>query len=203
MRNDNESVNVPLWTTLTTVGLAAGLVAGLLVGKPLGEIANAMVVTAAVTCCVGGVLGTAQAFGLRSRLRAPFWWILATMAGVGIGLAVGVVMVEQVGIVLTGSRPNIARLSSVARAFSLFVVGLTSGAFLGAAQMLVLRSQASGVKHWLPVTAAALATAFSASSLIVDLFQLRFASLPGVITFVLLAGIVFGAVTSWPLRRAA
>jgi len=202
MRKD-ESINVPLWTLLTTLGLAAGLMAGLLAGKPLSEIANAMIVTAAVTCCVGAVLGTLQTFGLKRVLRAPFWWILATMIGLGIGLAFGVVIVEQVGILITGTRPNIGRLGSLLRAFNLFVVGGTSGAFLGLAQMLVLRKQAAGVKHWLPVTTAALAIAFSASSLAVDLFQLRFASLPGVITFVALAGTLFGAATSWPLRRAA
>lgn len=80
---------------MTTVGLAGGLVAGLLIGMPLGEIVNAMIVTAAVTCTVGGVLGGMQAVGLRRTLRKPLWWIVATIAGIGLGLALGVVIVEQ------------------------------------------------------------------------------------------------------------
>src|SRR5438132_3096079 len=50
-------------TLLTAAGLAGGLIAGLLIGMPLGQIVNAMIVTAAVPCLAGGVLGGAQAMG--------------------------------------------------------------------------------------------------------------------------------------------
>jgi hypothetical protein len=203
MSTDVKSMNVGLWMVLTTLGLAGGLIAGLLVGMPLGRIANAMVVTVAVTCCVGAVLGSLQAVGLRDRLSVPLWWVVATIVGVGAGLAVGVVVVEQAGILATGARPNIARIGSGMRALSLFVVGLTTGAFLGGAQLLVVKRQLPVVRHWLAVTTLGLALAFGTSSLIVDLVRLRFASPAGAIVFLLLSGIGFGAITSWPLRRAA
>lgn len=203
MSIEMKSPNVALWTTLTTLGLAGGLIAGLLVGMPLGRIANAMIVTGAATCCVGAVLGGLQAVGLRKRLSVPLWWVVATIAGVGVGLAIGVVTVEQVGILITGSRPHIVRLSPALRALNLFVVGLTTGAFLGGAQWLVLKRQLPVIKHWLVVTTLGMASAFGASSLIVDLMRVRFSSPAGVIVFVLLSGIAFGAVTSWPLRREA
>lgn len=202
MPTELRLVNVPLWTALTTAGLACGLVAGLFVGMTLGELVNAMIVTAAVTCCVGAVLGGFQAFGLRRVLHAPRWWVAATIIGVGAGLAAGVVLVEQVGIAWTGVRPNVARLSAGTRMFSMLVVGLTTGACLGAAQALVLRRQGTGVRHWFAITTVGLAVAFAASSLAVDLLQMRFASLAGVITFVLLAGMSFGVLTSWRFRRA-
>ena len=187
------------WTTLTTVGLAGGLVAGLLIGMPLGEIVNAMIVTAAVTCTVGGVLGGAQAVGLRRTLRKPLWWIAATIAGIGLGLALGVVLVEQVGILATGTRPNIARLGTTTRALSFVAVGLVAGTILGVAQWVVLRAQSAGVRHWVPASGLGLAVAFTASSLLVDLSGMRFASAAGFATFVLASGIAFGLLTSWPL----
>lgn len=154
-------MRVAKWTTLTTVGLAGGLIAGLLIGMPLGEIVNAMIVTAAVTCTVGGVLGGVQAIGLRRTLRKPLWWIVATIAGIGLGLALGVVIVEQVGILATGSRPNIARIGAAMRALSFVTVGLVAGTILGVAQWLVLRAQAAGVRYWVPASGLGLAMAFN------------------------------------------
>ena len=127
------------WTGLTTLGLAGGLIGGLLVGMPLGELVNAMVTTAAVTCFVGGVLGSFQAFGLRPVLRRPLWWVLGTVAGLGIGLAAGVVVVEQLGTLMTGARPNIGRLGPFTRAISFVTLGSVAGTVLGVAQWLVLR----------------------------------------------------------------
>ena len=191
------------WTFFTTMGLAGGLLGGLLLGMPLGDIVNAMVVTGVVTCFVGGVLGSAQAIGLRRMLPSPLWWILATTVGIGVGLAAGVVLVEQVGILSTGSRPNIARMTPGLRAASFVAVGLVAGTILGFAQWLVLRIQAPRVRGWVPASGAALALALSAASLLVDLSGLGIASAAGFITFVLASGVGFGALTSWPLRRAA
>src|SRR6266849_6322189 len=137
------------WTLLTMVGLAGGIVTGLVVGKPIGKIVGAMLVTAIVTSLVGAILGGFQAIWLRRRLAQPVWWIAATTGGVGIGLALGAVAVEQTGILITGQRPNIVHLSTSVRALSFLTVGL--------------------------------------------------------IGFVVMSGLLFGAMTSWPLlkKRAA
>lgn len=79
-------------------------------------------------------------------------------------------------------------------------VGLVAGTILGIAQWLVLRAQSAGVRHWVPVSGLGLAAAFAASSLLVDLAGMRFASVAGFATFVLASGIGFGLLTSWPLR---
>ena len=198
----SNAVKLASWTLLTAVGLAGGLIAGLLVGMPLGQIFNAMIVTAAVTCVVGGVLGSMQAVYLRQLLTKPIWWIVATILGLGVGLAAGVVLIEQIGILVTGSRPNVAHLTAPMRALSFLALGLVSGTFLGVAQWLVLRRQASGVKYWVPTIAIALAIAFCVSSLLTDLSGLRFATAPGLVMFVLASGLAFGALSSWPLLRA-
>jgi hypothetical protein len=187
------------WTLLTAAGLAGGLIAGLLIGMPLGQIVNAMIVTAAVTCLVGGVLGGAQAIGLRRILRRPLWWIVATTVGIGAGLAAGVVLVEQIGIALTGVRPNVARLAMGPRALSMIALGLVAGSIVGAAQWLVLRAQRAGVQHWIPASGLALAAAFAGSSLLLDAAGLRLGSPAGVIAFVLASGLGFGLLTSGPL----
>ncbi len=194
--------NMTKWTLLTTVGLAGGIVAALLVGKPLDQLVGAMLVTAILTCLVGAVLGGMQAVYLRQILARPIWWVVATIVGVGVGLAVGVVAIEQVGTLIAGHRPNVARLTPALRALSFVAIGLISGTILGFSQWLVLRRQSPKIRRWIPTTALALSLAFSTSSLIVDTFAGGIASPVGVITFVLASGLAFGAFTSGPLRRA-
>jgi len=190
------------WVLLTTLGLAAGLLAGLVAGIPLDKIVNAMITTAAVTLVVGAVLGGFQAIGLRRVLAQPVWWVIATAVGIGIGLATGVVVVEQTGILLTGVRPNIARLTPLLRAASLVTVGVVTGTIAGALQSLVFRQQHLDVKHWIAASGIGLALAFFASSYALEVIGLPFATLPGVIAFVVVAGAAFGALTIWPLQRA-
>jgi hypothetical protein len=191
------------WTMFTALGLATGLVAGVLLGMPLGQIVNAMIVTAAVTCIAGAILGGFQAISLRRVLRRPIWWIVATVIGLGVGLAAAVVTIEQTAILLTGHRPQLAHLTTFYRAISFIALGLVAGTILGIAQSLVLRRQLPAVKQWVPSTAIGLAIALSASSLAVDLSGLRVPTAMGAIAFVILSGFAFGALTSRPLRRAA
>jgi len=200
MRRRVTTVN---WTALTTLGLAGGILGGLIVGMPLGDLLNAMVTTAAVTCVVGGVLGSFQAFGLRASLRRPSWWVLGTVAGLGIGLAAGVVVVEQLGTLATGARPNVARLGTFTRAMSLVTLGSIAGTALGVAQWVVLRSQAPRIKYWVPTTAIGLAISFCAGSLLLSTVRLRINSGLGIVAFVLVSGLLFGLITSRPLQREA
>jgi len=190
------------WTLLTTVGLAGGIVAGLLIGKSLDQFLGAMIVTALTTCIVGGVLGGMQAVYLRQLLVRPVWWIGATIVGLGVGLAVGVVLVEQVGTLMLGHRPNITQLTPFWRAISFLVLGLVSGSILGASQAVVLRRQSPGIRRWIGTTAMALAVAFTTSSLLVE-FLGGLRSPVGLITFVIASGLAFGAFTSRPLTSKA
>jgi hypothetical protein len=175
------------WTLLTAAGLSIGLTAGVLAGVPLGQLLNAMLATALVVCIAGAILGGFQSFGLRTK-RA--WWIAATTAGTAIGLALGVVAVEEVGRLITGTPQRVALLSPSMRALSFVAVGAIAGTTLGFAQWLVLR-----IRHWAVVCGAALAVAFCVASLLLD------NTAPGRIAFVVIAGLMFGAMTSWPLRR--
>jgi len=199
----SRAFNATHWIILTTVGLAGGLTAGVLAGIPLGRILNAMIVTALVTCVIGGVLGAFQAAGLRRLLSKPSWWIAATIVGGGIGLALGVITVEEIGTLLTGTPPRVAKLGTAMRAVSFVTIGVVAGTVLGLAQWGVLRAQRSTVKHWIVACGAALGAAFCLASLLVDVSGVAYASGPGRISFVILSGLMFGALTCWPLRRSA
>ena len=201
--SEGRAVNFTVWTLLTTVGLAGGLVGGLFVGMSLGELVNAMIVTAAVTCAVGGGLGVTQAVALRRRMKQPLLWIVATAVGMGVGLGGGVVIVEQVGILLNGVRPNIVRLSAPVRALSFVTIGLVAGMAAGWAQTLVLKRSGMRVSHWVLACSAGLAAALSASSLVVDFIGFRIGSVTGFLVFVLAVGVIFGALTARPVQHAA
>ncbi len=191
------------WTALTAIGLGVGFVAALVLGGPIGAVVGMMLVTPILTGLVGALLGTSQSVQLGSLLVRPGAWILATCAGLGIGLAAGVVVVENGGRLLAGHAVNVVRLSPFQRAVSFAVIGLVAGLAVGLCQQLVLHRQAPAVRGWILTTTLALGLAFPVASLLVDSLLSGIASPIGVLGFVLGAGLIFGALTAIPLRRAA
>jgi len=191
MINKTPLIQASQWIFLTTIGLGAGIVTALVVGKPIGRIVGAMLVTAIVTSLVGAVLGSMQVVWLRRLPVRPIWWIAATTAGVGIGLAVGVVTIEQAGTLIAGHRPNVMQLSPPLRALSLLILGLVTGAAMGVSQWLVFR-----LPKWIATSSIGLGLAFAAGSVLVDTTVGGIGSPAGLITFVVLSGIFFGAATS-------
>ena len=118
------------WMLLTTVGLGGGIAAALALGGPVQRAVGMMLVTPILTCLVGAVLGTAQAV---QRRGVRWQWIVATTVGTGIGLAAGVVAVEQGGRFLTGQALRVAGLTPLLRAGSFLAVGAVAGLVLGLA----------------------------------------------------------------------
>ena len=190
------------WSLLTMAGLAAGVLAALLLGEPLEAVVGMILITPALTCLVGAVLGAGQWLDLRRRVAAAWLWIPATCAGMGLGLALGVVLVEQVGNQITGGQIRFGELGVGTRALSLAVVGLVTGLCAGAAQWLgVLRRHGAPALRWIAVSSAALGIAFPLAGLIVDTLLGGVASPAGVIALVLLAGLLFGAGTARAIAR--
>jgi hypothetical protein len=189
------------WTLLSAAGLAGGLIAALALGAPIQAVVGMMLVTPILTAMVGAVLGTSQWVLLRRRLASARWWIPASAAGLGLGLALGVVLVEQTGRAITGGQVHVATLGSLTRALSMTVVGLVSGAALGAAQYLVLRSRRAVARSWFLMSALGLGAALLVASLATDLLFGGLRSPLGLAGFVLVAGLVAGAATSKALVR--
>jgi len=191
------------WTLLSALGLALGLVAALFLGAPVDAVVGMVLVTPVLTGIVGAVLGTSQWVLLRRRLANARWWIPASAAGLGIGLTAGIVLVEQVGRLLTGGQLHVAALDSGTRAGSLLVVGLVSGLFLGASQWFVLRSRPGIARTWLWVSTFGLGLALLAGSLAADFVFGGFAAPAGLVGFVLVAGLIAGGATSTQAARLA
>lgn len=191
------------WSLLTMAGLAAGVLAALVLGEPIGAVVGMILVTPALTLLVGAILGTSQWLDVRHRVARARAWIPATCLGLGAGLAVGVVIVELTGRFLTGEQLHVVGLGVGTRALSLLVVGLTAGLCMGAAQWLaVLRRHGSPASRWIGVSSLALGLSFSTSSLIVDALLGGLASPVGVVSLLLLTGLLFGAGTARALPKA-
>jgi hypothetical protein len=192
------------WITLSAVGLAAGVGTAIVVGASLGKIVGMALITPILTAVVGAVFGSAQWLPLHQRSRVPaLAWITATTLGLGAGLAAGVVLVEQVGTLLNGSRPHLLQLGPGTRALSLATVGLVSGLLLGLAQYFAFRRMHVAVARWPLASGAALSLAFAGASLLLDLLvRIPFASPAGFAVFLLTAGALYGSMTSRALRSA-
>lgn len=194
-----------LWMSLCAVGLTAGVASALVLGDPLSRVVGMMLVTPLLTGLVGSTLGAAQLLSLRRLIRVPIMkWLAATTLGLGAGLALGVVIVEQTGIFVSGTRPHVLHLTPALRALSLAVVGASSGLLLGLTQRFVLRSVLPTLRRWVLSSVLALSGGFGAASLLVDsLIQRGIASPLGLLAFLLVAGALYGLITAVPLRRAA
>jgi hypothetical protein len=84
----------------------------------------------------GAVVGLVQWLVLRHRLSLSPWWIAATAAGMGAGLALGTT--------LLGTQTD---------GVTLPLRGLMTGAGIGIAQFFVLRSRTDRAAIWAPVVA--------------------------------------------------
>ena len=191
------------WTFLTMLGLAAGIVTALLLDRPIEAVVGMMLVTPILTLLAGAVLGTTQWFQLRSLLGRTRLWVLATSVGLGVGLALGVVTLEGIGRFFTGARPRLIQLTVFWRAASFVLLGIVTGLSVGISQWIAVLRRRIAWRKWIATSAVSLGLAFSISSLIVDGMIGGIATPLGVMIFVLVAGLIFGAGTARPILRAA
>ena len=81
----------------------------------------------------GAVIGAAQWLVLRTPIAMSPWWVVATAAGLGIGLALGAGLFGEA----TSIRPLVLR-------------ALVTGIVVGAAQWIVLRQFVAMASWWVP-----------------------------------------------------
>ena len=117
---------------LAFVSIPVAGVAGIVVAGPLTTPLDGVLGGVAA----GAVIGLAQWLVLRQRLALSPWWIAATAAGMGAGLALGT-----------------ALLGTATEGVGLPVRGLVTGAAIGIAQFLVLRERTERAAIWVPVVA--------------------------------------------------
>jgi hypothetical protein len=136
------------WTILTTAGLVAGVMIALIAEAPVSTLVGMILVTPILTLLVGSSVGAAQWLEMRRRVAGAGRWFVATAIGLGLGLAAGVVAVEQGGRVLTGQALRLATASAATRAAGMLAVGLTAGIVLGACQYVALRKSGLLRRSW-------------------------------------------------------
>src|SRR5260370_12597402 len=127
MKNSRTIWTLIRWTLLTMVGLAAGIVTAVLLDRPIEAVVGMMLVTPILTFGAGAILGASQWLHLRSMIDHTKLWMLATCIGLGVGLALVVVTVENFRRILSGHRPNLFHLSALWRAVSFAALGLITG----------------------------------------------------------------------------
>jgi len=191
------------WILLTTLGLTAGVVTALVLGGPIEAIVGMLLVTPVLTALVGAVLGAMQTVGLQRRFAPVGAWIAATALGLGVGLAAGVTLVEQVAGFFAGERVGLMALGLGGQLLSMAVVGAVAGACLGVAQWWLLRRRAPLVVRWPLLCSAALALGFPAGVLFATALPAGLASPAGVLLLIATAGLFLGAFTARPLAAAA
>ena len=191
------------WIALSALGLSAGVGIALALGDPIEALVGMVLVTPALTLLAGGILGAVQWIELRRHLELAGRWLLSTALGLGTGLAVGAVLVEVVGELLTGRPMRILQLEPMPRALSFLVLGVVSGLCLGFAQRLMLRKAQRLPSNWPLLSACGLGLGFPAGSLVADTVLSGLATPAGLITLVLVAGAALGTFTARPLTRAA
>jgi hypothetical protein len=106
-------------------GLLANLVVGPVITPVQAGIAGAI---------TGAVLGAAQWLVLKGRIPVSFWWIIATSAGLALGLAL-----------------SVALLGSEVSGDVLFGRAAITGFWVGAAQWFLLQQKLAGSAIWIVV----------------------------------------------------
>lgn len=159
------------------------------VGFPLGGVAAAALVGPITTplsgalggAATGAVLGAVQWLALRRRLPLSPWWVAATALGMGIGLAL-----------------SIALLGTDTDGAALPLRGLITGAGIGFAQFVLLRSVNSRAPIWALIVALGWALGWLITRAVgVDLaLQWSVFGSSGALTFQLLSGLTL----AWMLR---
>lgn len=188
------------WIALTALGLSAGVAIALALEDPIGALVGMVLVTPAVTLLAGSILGAVQWIEIRRHFELAGRWLLGTALGLGTGLAVGAVLVEVGGELLTGRPMRLLQLEPLPRALSFLVLGLVSGLCLGLVQRLMTRGTLPS--NWPLLSACGLGLGFPAGSLLADMVLSGLASPAGFMALILVSGAALGSFTARPLTRA-
>lgn len=191
------------WIILTTVGLTAGLIGGFALGAPVEALVGMMLLTPVIMGIAGTVLGSAQWLLIRQRLPAAGWWIVHSAIGLGLGMTIGIVAVEQVGGLIAGEPVRLVTVGILGRVAGLAVVGGVAGVFLGAAQWLGLRRHSSRAGKWVLKNAVGLAVGFVLGSLFADLVLGGVGTPFGFIAVLVTGGLTAGILTAGAIPQIA
>ena len=183
------------WTVLCGLGVAGGLAVGLGLAAPVEAVVGMMLVTPVTLALAGSMFGGAQWLALGGSLRFGASWVGTSCLGLGVGMTVGIVLVETLGQALTGEPVRLATLDMLGRVGGLTFVGAFAGLGLGAAQWLALRAAAPVPRRWVARCVAGFGAGLPIGSLAAE-FAGGLQSPVGFATFLGVAGLTLGVFTA-------
>jgi hypothetical protein len=140
------------WTLATLVGYVVGTLAVLPLAVQLAYTAQPAWLAGAVGGAVlGATVGGAQWLVLRRHRQAvAAWWVLASLAGGLLGLALGTALSDALAMttLVPTDRETAAQMVPVRAALTVGATGAVFGLLLGGGQWLALRRPRSSMVWW-------------------------------------------------------
>ncbi len=204
MRQDRTPLLWLEWAAATLIGYVVGSLLALLAAVPLAyALPSGWLANAAGGAVIGGVLGAAQWLVLRSsnltrgNRSAGLWWVLASLTGGLLGLALGAVLGDVVASALVqppADRGAAARMIPLSTTVVTAVSGLLFGLLLGGAQSLALRLRARAASWWMAANGLGWLLGLASGAVI---------AVPvSVIGGMLTSGVVAGVITGVAVQRS-
>lgn len=191
------------WILLSAFGLAAGILLGLSLADPVEAWVGMMLVTPITLALAGSVFGASQWLAIWRWHRAALWWVLGCAAALALGMTLGIVGVEFLGLALTGERPRLFTADPLERFLSLAAIGFVSGCAVGVAQRLALRALRIPAGRWVLGSVVAFGLGLPIGGLAADVLLGGVQSPAGLVLFLAVSGAVVGAVTARGAGRVA
>jgi hypothetical protein len=107
------------WVLSSAMGLWVGLAVGLGLAGPIEALVGMMLVTPVILALAGSVFGASQWLAVWKWHRAGVGWIAASAVALGVGMTLGIVVVEIAGRAITGEQVRLLSIDPVGRSLSL------------------------------------------------------------------------------------
>ncbi len=190
------------WVVLSALGLVVGIAAGLGLAGQIEALVGMVLVTPVMLALAGSLFGASQWLAVWRWHRAGVRWVAASAAALGVGMTLGVVLVEVVGRAITGEQMRLVGGGPAGRVLSLAVIGTLTGLAVGATQRIALRPYGGAPAGWTGRCTAAFGAGLPAGGLAADLLIGGLGSPAGFATFLGVTGLVVGLATAQAAKRA-
>jgi hypothetical protein len=213
MQHHNKQWNIILpWMLATMAGVVLGILSLLTLATGLALAGTSTVLVGLIGGAgLGGGIGIAQWLVLRRHIASAGWWVLVSVVGGMIGVALGLVLSDALRPLISTllgeaiqSRPTGPRLA-LSNTVAVGAAGAVVGVILGSAQWLVLRRHVRSAGRWIVASCLGWMAGLSLSAGMIDVLGIPLSLLAigvvsGAATGVLLAYLLSGGAA--PFRRA-
>jgi hypothetical protein len=201
MQHDTRRTLWLEWALATLIGYVVGTLAVLPLAVQLAYAAQPPWLSGAVGGAVlGAAVGGAQWLVLRHiGQRADGWWVLASMVGGLLGLALGTALSDALAMATfrTQDRETAALMVPVRAALAAGVTGIVFGLLLGGCHWLALRAPRGLMVWWIVANGLGWMAAMGLGAAAAD----RVTTIGALLITGLIAGVATGIAMQWWIRR--